>query len=250
MAYQWCINESYRNTPIMKYFASLDIAKGNPGQYITSDPICRVIRLEIQGQYFYLKYYLYGGKNLRRYFLRSRARAEWENLQYLQSLGIPTPKIVVYGEERTLGFFRQGMFVTEAIENSANLMEFAGENPELMVNSQWVKSVLKRLADYIARIHKQEFVHRDLKWRNILIVNTQNQPQLYFIDCPSGSKPLGFLLKRQVIKDLATFDLSAKQHISRTMRLRFFCYYKGIQKLTEEDKQYITRIVTYFKKKN
>ena len=92
-------------------------------------------------------------------------------------------------------------------------------------------------------MHDHHFTHNDLKWRNLLV---NPAAELFLIDCPSGSFWWGPALRYRIIKDLACLDKVAKQHLSRTQRLRFYLQYRGRQQLNASDKQRLRKIIGFF----
>ena len=98
-------------------------------------------------------------------------------------------------------------------------------------------------------MHKQKFVHNDLKWRNIL-VNLGGEVKVYIIDCPAGRQLAGSLLgpyfKRGVIKDLACMDKIGRQALTRTRRLKFYMHYAMLDKLDSAHKLRIRKILNFF----
>lgn len=82
-----------------------------------------------------------------------------------------------------------------------------------------------------------------LKWRNLLV---DDQPLVYFIDCPNGAFWWSFMLRYRITKDLACLDKVAKYHLSRTQRLRFYLQYRRRRHLNESDKKRIRQVVAFF----
>lgn len=103
---------------------------------------------------------------------------------------------------------------------------------------------MRLVADYTRRIHKDGFTHRDLKWRNVL-AETGEAPRIFFFDCPSGRHVSPLRRRHFIIRDLAGLDRLAREHLSRTMRLRFYLWYRNRTHLTREDKTLIAKVVTY-----
>ena len=245
MAIIWTITAAYRNTSAAEAFASLEAAFAADGQYVTGDPISRVIKNQIADQVFYIKTYTAGGKRLRRWVGRSRPRTEWENLHFFQQLGIPTSPLVAYGQETRGGIFRRAALVTAELKNTLDLNSLHLANHPILADRQWITTVSRQIAGYTRRLHRNCFGHLDLKWRNIL-VTLSSPPQVYFIDCPAGRIRRGPGSRRWFIKDLACLDKVAKKRLTRTQRLRFFMDYAEILRLTPGDKDYVRRILRFF----
>ena len=209
----------------------------------------RLTRVRVQGKHYYIKFYEQRGRGLRRSLGRSRVRAEWENIQILDTLNIPSARIVAYGEQA--GFFgeRKGAMITEEIVGVSDLATLAMQESALLKQNVWVKQAATRLADCVSRMHGHGFVHNDLKWRNILMA-LNGAPAVYVIDCPLGRVLSGWIFKpflaRGIIKDLACLDKIAAHTLSRTRRLGFYLQYAGLEKLTSVHKARIRRILGFF----
>lgn len=221
----------------------IEYVKNLQGTLISKDSISWVKQCHLYGKTVYVKYYKKAGKGLRRWFGRSRIRGEWENLQYFNSLGIPTPSVVAYGEQRSWGLFRGGFLVTQAVPNTCNLQQFFEEGTYKQYDSHSLRTMIKSVAQYTKQLHNNKFVHKDLKWRNILVRLTKT-PTIYFIDCPLGGK--SWQQGRGQRKDLAHLDKLAKQYLSRTLRLYFYYCYKGITHVSTKDKTLIHAINHYW----
>lgn len=227
-------------------FGSIDYAIEHPGETISRDPISYVKRINVNNTVYYVKIYHRNGKGLRHYFGRGRIRGEWENLLYFARLGIPTPRLIAYGQRCRLGQFKLGALITEEVP-SHDLATLARENRPLFHDRNWLNPILNQCADYTRRLHDHGFVHWDLKWRNILI-GTQEPPQVYFFDCPLGRKRYGWLQQRGIIKDLACLDKVAHKVLTRCQRLRFYKLYSCVSRINAEDKEKITQVINFFAK--
>jgi len=245
----WKIQPNYQNTPIAQQFSNIEKSWKTQGQRITESPLSDLIKTEINNTTYYIKRYWSAGKNLRKFIGTPRVQGEWQNLKFFQSLEIPIPNIIAYGQEKKWGLFQQGILITEHIPNTIDLNTLAQTNPNQLKQTTWLKKIITQLADYTNRIHNKQFIHNDLKWRNIL-VTLDNNPQIYFIDCPIGQKRYGPLLKRGKIKDLACLDKMAKKCLSKTQRMQFYKKYKQINHLSTTDKKTIRKILNFFKNRD
>lgn len=241
----WHISERYRDTILVEVFSDLSKTFSIQGEQITRNPVGRVIKVEIDGHFYFVKLYSRGGKRLRRFLGKSRARTEWENLLYFSKLGIPTAYIVAYGQELRWGLFRRGALITEELKNTTDMAALVKAQSPLLKDKNWVMRVCRQIADFTKRLHENGFIHYDLKWRNILI-NNEKKPRVFFIDCPVGKKRFGPVLRRGIIKDLACLDKMAKYQLSQTDRLRFYKTYSGHNKLTRGDKRLIKKVLIFF----
>jgi len=215
------------------------------GELISESLTSSLRRVRVDGKHYYVKVYDLAGRHLRRFLGRSRIRAEWENLAYFQSHGVPTARLVAYGEERYPGLYRKGLMITEEIEAARDLVTLLQDENSPFQDRRWRKEVIRKLAAYVAILHGQHFIHGDLKWRNIL-VNPGAEPEVYLIDCPLGRQLPGWFCERGIIKDLACLDKVAKYQLSHRERLSFYHLYTGKMSLDVADKRRISKILRFF----
>lgn len=229
-------------------FADLDRVFALDGERIASDPLSKVLRVEIAGIRYYVKQYWGAGKGLRRWLGRPRVKAEWQNLRHFARWGIPTAPIVAWGLERRCGLFVRGAMITRELPQTRDLAELAsvrdpGQRDSRFTDRGWVNRVSAQIAAATRCMHERHFTHNDLKWRNLLV---DEAGQVYLIDCPSGSFWWGPLLRRRIVKDLACLDKVARQVLSRSQRLRFYLQYRQRTRLKAADRPCIRQIVGYF----
>jgi hypothetical protein len=96
----------------------------------------------------------------------------------------------------------------------------------------------------VGRIHRENFFHNDLVWRNILITcPPRGTPELWWIDCPRG-RFASLHRRRLLIKDLALLDKEGARRCSRAERLAFVKAYLG-RSLDAEVKRLAKAILSY-----
>ena len=201
-----------------KLFSSLSAVFKLTAKPITGGSLNDVIQYDSSVASYYIKRYYYGGKGLRRYFAVSRARREWYNLQRFQSMNIASPPWVLFGEEQRWGMHCRAVLITRAIPHSVDLVTLFERADPLLQNAQWRYTVGRQIMHYVAQLHSVNFIHGDLKWRNILLGGEKLQ-QVFFIDCPQGKTMSARAFKRGMIKDLAclakraSFILSLREQI-------------------------------------
>ncbi len=237
----WLITDDYRGSAVANHFPDLEKVFASTGEEVTHDPISQVIKLAVGDKIYYIKRYYAAGKAFRRYFGRSRIRAEWENLIAFARLGVPTPKIVGFGQCLNYGQFKCGALITEEIVDSMDLAVLAKSHPAMLQDKLWRLSVLYQVADYTRKLHDGGYVHGNLNWRNILVTLT-GDPQIYFIDCPAGGSRRGQALRRAKLNDLAFLDKLGRIYLSASDQLRFYKHYRQITNLSDTDKQDIAII--------
>lgn len=232
-----------QESSLLEAFGSLEAVFALKGERLTKDPLSEVIRIERDGVRYYVKRYWGAGKGLRRYLGRPRVKAEWQNLKLFAKWGVPTATIVAYGLERSAGAFVRGALVTRELANTLDLAEIANRQDERLANGAWVLRVSQQLARGTRTLHEHHFTHNDLKWRNLLV---NENAELFFIDCPTGSFWWGPLLRYRIVKDLACLDKVAKRVLSRTQRLRFYLQYRGCRRMSDGDKRRVLQILKFF----
>ena len=210
------------------------------GTQVSADVMSRVTRVEAGGQTYYIKCYHQHGKRLRRFLGRSRAKGEWQNLEYFARMNIPTPRLVAYGRHHTNGASLE-LLITAEVENSQDLASLALKQPERFAGRAWSLAVMRQIADHTRRLHHDNFIHWDLKWRNILIQD-HAEPKVYFFDSPLGKHWRAGLQHRGKIKDLGCLDLGARKVLTRSQRLRFYLLYRQMERLTPAAKKQIGKI--------
>jgi len=222
-------------------FKNFESTRELEGELVNGNEMSRLSVIHEGDRHFYLKQYFQRGRYLRRYVGKSRLRAEFENLRYFNELGIPTARIVAYGEDAGIG-----VLVTEGLLNVGDLASLAASGDPCLRDCGWRKHVIHQLSGHVRTIHQNGFVHNDLKWRNILVDPRDGQTKIFMIDCPLGRKMFGPFLARGVVKDLACLDKVARNVLSRTDRLRFYLRYARKSKLSRADKLRIRSILCFF----
>jgi len=231
-----------KNTP--PEFRDLNTVFALTGEQITKDSFSELIKVEIQGNYYYVKRYVARGRNLRRHFGRSRVRAEWENILYFQQLSIKTPTLIAYGEECRRSSKYRGALITAELPNTRDLRSLAKHKHPLWKELQWVDQIITQVADFTAKLHQHQFHHGDLRWRNILI-SLEKTPQAYFLDCPMGRVKKRIFFRRGRLKDFVSLYKPAKRYLSDSQCLRFYLQYSRHEKLIDADKRFIKRVKTF-----
>lgn len=244
-----------------RVFACLHSTLELTGETVSHSRLNEVVRVSAGGGHYYIKRYRAPGRGRRRLFWRSRVRSEWNNLGWLEARGIPTVERVAFGETRSRSrevlCLRNkpdyvGVIVVRERTKTRDLYAVSEQRLELFGNFHWRRQVIRRLGVLIHDMHSKGFIHRDLKWRNILVELTDD-PKLFLIDCPLGWRPGGLplpgkILQTGVTKDLSTLDKIGQQRLSRTDRLRFYLASQGKNRLGTRDRKLISRLLDYRKR--
>jgi len=178
----------------------------------------------------FVKVYSYRKSPFQRLWRKGTARKETRNLLFFKSVGIPTPRVVAWGQRRNaIGTIVDDYIITEAIPGTQTLDEFitsACPDRSQALYCSRRDSIIDQLSHTTRAIHAHNFYHQDLKWRNILARIDGDQTELFWIDCPKGDFTRSATHQtRRALKDCATLDKLARLHCSKEERLRFVAGY-------------------------
>lgn len=246
MRTQWVVTDSAKALGLEKIFTSMDSCLALQGRQISKGPSNTVTLHEVNGQAFYMKHFVPGKRWARKYFVRSRVRAEWEHLFLFQKYGIETPKILAYGEEYSAGKFCRGVLVTAALHGAKDMESLAKSNSDIIFDRESFRVIAKKIAFYTKIMHEKNFTHNDLDWRNILATNKLD---VYFFDCPGGRHWVWPFLEYRIIKDLSHLDKIARDCLPIRWRLWFYKQYTGRKKINRADRERLLKILRYYDKR-
>ncbi len=178
---------------------------------------------------------------------RSSARAEYDALRVMRSLGIQAVRPVAYGERRIFHFLRSCFLVTEAVPNSISLATFAQrgtDGSESPIEPAARREIIASLARQIRHMHDSGFVHGRLFWRNILIRSMPDRRyEFYFLDASSGRRLWRKSVRRaSIVKDLARMAAAARYLCTRADMVRFVRNYLSTRKLNGEHREWMRRV--------
>jgi tRNA A-37 threonylcarbamoyl transferase component Bud32 len=242
----WRILSPWNKTAVASYFSSMKTVFQLDAKIISKSSQSEIFSQDIEGKTYFVKRY-FRSKNIGSWLGFSRFQKELRNQVWFNQQGIPSAKVVAYGESRLLLKTLKGVLITEGVRDTQELVEIAKNTPEKFADKQWRDSVIIQIAVITAQLHHARFCHNDLHWRNILVQQrrTSVEPKIFLIDCPSGKKFFGPLLSYRKLKDLANLDKLAAIYLTRSQRLRFFFEYRGIKKLSADDKKVILGVLKH-----
>lgn len=161
-------------------------------------------------------------------FQKSTAHIEFSNCRVLAERKIGAPRTLAMGE-RLIGFCERASFLI--------LQEVRGESLEKLADRTVLESgrvnerQLKALAHFVARFHREGFVHRDLYLCHIFLAEGgggSDPDDFILIDLQRVFRPSWRRL-RWIVKDLAALDSSTPQAIlGKWGRLRFLAAYARV----------------------
>ena len=226
-------------------FRTLDKVFKLTGKAITRDRLSHLIHITIGDAGYYVKRYSRAGKGLRRWVGRSRLRSEWENLQRFERWNLPAARVMAFGIEKRGPFFKRGAVITAEISDTTDLAQLVKQNDPRLKDAAWINTISRQVAHAARTMHHNHFAHGDMRWRNILVRDT-NTPRIYLIDCPGGKRWVPPFLQYRKNKDIACLDKYGKTVLRRTQRLRFYLDYLGRDRLTAKDKRNLRHILRFF----
>jgi RIO-like serine/threonine protein kinase len=256
---EWRVTKEYQDIflehDLADFYSVYNSQKLRYINLITWSPLCTVYKLPMSGKNYYIKKYtvpLYNRKfktfvkKVQMLLGQSKAKSEWENLVWFHQQNIPAAKVVAYGRETRAWVSKKAVLITEELIDTTDLVEISENLPEKIQDRIWFKNVSHQVAQITRSLHQKNFIHNDLKWRNIMVDIKADFPKLFLIDCPSGQKFYWPFLQYRIIKDLACLDKRAKYNISNTQRLAFYKDYSQCKKLTAQHKKQIHKILKFF----
>jgi tRNA A-37 threonylcarbamoyl transferase component Bud32 len=180
---------------------------------------------------------------------RSKARREYENYAVFQQMDIPCPQALACGELRDgLGRLRRAFILTRAVPDAQTLIEFVQTRcpGRATLASRMLRlDIITRFAPMVARMHRRNFFHNDLVWRNLLVSSApQSTPEVWWIDCPRGHF-VWIKRHRLQLKDLAALDKQASRNCTRAERLAFVKAYLGKRRLDADAKRLAREVLAY-----
>ena len=158
-------------------------------------------RVTLDGREYFLKqYYSRGG--VYRFidlFRWSRGLKAWHITLRMLDAGLAVPQPLIYAEERQGGIWRNGYLLMEFVEGAQDFRQAWDQS------DTGRRMLLARTAGAaIAGLHKNRFVHGDLKWYNILCREGDDGPRLVFSDLDGARSPL-CARRRAAAADTARF---------------------------------------------
>ena len=182
------------------------------------------------GEVVYLKRYNYKkAKSQFTWPLASKAAVECYGYHIMQQLGINCAQVLATGEFRQVGSLRAAFIITKAIPNSDNLEKYARNSWYSMPVSQR-QQIYKQIRDSILQqlqiAHQAGFCHHDLKWRNILVQQQQDNINTVWIDSPRA-RQIKFRKQRMQVLDLGALARLSISYLSPYQQMRFLRDYLG-----------------------
>lgn len=171
----------------------------------------------------------------------SRAMKEWLIARLFLTQGIPTPRPVGIVERRKHGILETCYFLTEALEEARDLLEFCKTRFPEVDHTGERDRILRLVANTTREMHESGIFHKDLHAGNFLFMNGDS-PSLHVIDLhhvrrvPSVSQTKRLLNIAQIFNSLGfMLDQEAK-------RLFLLTYGRGKVPFGENLESCVTRL--------
>jgi hypothetical protein len=190
--------------------------------------VLEVVDIEIPGTVgrFHLKRYHYGTWRraqglLGRGTLWGRAPEinEFKALQRLREIGVPAVRPVAAASRTRRGRLVGHALLTEHVPDAVDLARRLRTPGDPVRDDRAVRRrTLTTIANHLARMHAEGFVHGDCHARNVLVrLDDDAEPYIVFLDCRRGGAPSW---RRPPLLDLATLDGDVAGLVPATDRLR------------------------------
>ena len=153
----------------------------------------------------------------------------------LAKVGIDIPDVIAVGFEKGLLFEKRSFVITAEVADSKSLEQRLPSFDSFADK----KNFIDKLSGFAVRFHETGFCHRDFYLCHIFYDGVD---KFTLIDLQRVFKP-GLFAKRFKLKDISQLYYSSGAVVfTKADRLRFYKGYKGIGKLTAEDKRYVRKI--------
>lgn len=168
-----------------------------------------------------------GVLNSLKYLIKSsKAKNEWEMMNRLIQLGIPTARPLAYGERRNWwGRLEESCLITREIDGCRSLDLFVKAMLRDGAGLHVLSNFTRQLAQFVKLIHDKGVNHRDFHAGNFLVQEDGGGNFNFFlIDLHRATieRPLGARLRIRALSDLNNFFSG---FISRPARFRFLKFY-------------------------
>jgi heptose I phosphotransferase len=143
----------------------------------------------------------------------SNAENEYSAYKILQDIGVETPKLVCYGNEKKI-WNNRSFVISEEITNFEQLDFFFNKKKYHKVKKKFEDQVYKEIVEIVSKLHKNGIIHHDLYLCHFLLdLNSlddkKNNPKIYLIDFHRLQKKNSIGTSR-LIKELGDLLFSIK----------------------------------------
>lgn len=159
-------------------------------------------------------------------FAHSRARRVWQASHALLARGVPTPRPILFLEERRMGIVMRSFFLSHAAAQARDLEVFIADEFGRF-EKKMQQAFIKKLARHVRAMHDSGVRHGDLKAKNILITDAGGEAwQIWFVDLDAVviKKMLSFHERCRDIERLSR-SFPTLTHVTLSHRAFFLKHY-------------------------
>ena len=143
----------------------------------------------------------------------SNANNEYSAYKILHDIGVETPKLVCYGNEKKI-WNNRSFVISEEITNFEQLDFFFTKKKYHKVKKNFEDQLYKKIVEIVSKLHKNGIIHHDLYLCHFLLdLNSlddkKNKPKIYLIDFHRLQKNNSIGMSR-LIKELGDLLFSIK----------------------------------------
>lgn len=142
----------------------------------------------------------------------SNAENEYKAYQVLQDIGIQTPKLVCYGNEKKI-WNNRSFVISEEIKNFEQLDFFFSKRKYQKDKKKFHDQIYKKIVEIVSKLHKNGIIHHDLYLCHFLLdlnsLGDEKSLKIYLIDFHRLQKKNSISTSR-LIKELGDLLFSIK----------------------------------------
>lgn len=190
-------------------------------------------------EYLFLKTYRYRDRPLRLRLAQSKPLREAANYAALRSIpGMRVPDVIAVGSRRRGALLQDGFVLTRAVPHARQLDEFVAAVWPAAMDARRDPArrlLLSRLADIVANMHRANFYHIDLQWRNLLVCDDGSErPRIFVLDCVRGGRLLHPVRRAHGrLRDLSSLYKDARHRLTQRELVKWLHQYLGVRKLKQ-----------------
>lgn len=173
-------------------------------------------------------------------------RREFENLQWLEAVGVPTLD-VLYFAERMSGDDRKAILITRELAGYTSLEDHIGHWQQygFPEKSVW-RALIHKLAGIARRMHRHHIQQNCLMPKHVFITGLDGDLDIRLIDFEKAKRSL--TTRGAMFRDLDTLNRHSPG-LRTTDRLRFLLAYCGRERVDANVRRIWQRLVARMKKK-
>ncbi len=191
---RWHLNPDFAQSPVGRMLAAGTNPLELPHKTIKATAHRRVVCFESNGFFAYLKQHFCSTltEGLSSRFAGSRAKAEWDALEKMRSLGFAVPHPLAYAQG-TLDGQLTSMLLTGAIKDARNLRELLES-----LSAEGRLRMLSSLGAELRTLHNRGVYHRDMQPGNFFGKPLDTGFKFYFLDLHKAVFGAGVSSRRRI----------------------------------------------------